>query len=100
MIVPRPEQFEATVVDIQLESRMQGRSWWRLALDHTEFQAGDGGELEAEAPSGAKLALPLVRVELASDGTLWHVVEKPLTEGTKVLAKRTPYTPSLIHSES
>lgn len=89
MILLHPEQFEATVVDVQLESRSEGRSWWRLALDHSDFRAGDTGELEAEARSGARLRLPLVRVELAPDGTLWHVVQKPLTEGTKVVARRT-----------
>jgi len=80
--------FEAVVIDVQLESTKGGRSVWRIALDHTEFTAGELGEFEAQSRRGTRLIVPLLRVDVDGAGTLWHVVEKPLTEGTKITARR------------
>ena len=90
--------FEAVVTEIHLESTSAGRSLWRIALDHTHFQPGDTGQFEAEARSGAKLIVPVLRVESDPSGGLWHLVEKPLTEGTKIVARPTRARSSLVHS--
>jgi hypothetical protein len=90
--------FEAVVTEIHLESHDAGRSVWRIALDRTEFELGDTGELEAKARSGAKLIIPVLCVAADSGGKLWHVVEKPVTEGTKIVGRRLPKDSSLVHS--
>ncbi len=92
---PNPDQpsahpgqtFAAVVTDIRLRDRAAtaGRARWQVALDQTEFQPGDAGEIEAVAArSGARLAVPVVRVEVDAAGELWHVVEKPIGTGTRV----------------
>lgn len=80
-------EFEAVVVDIREESRVAGRQRWQMALDWTEFGAGDAGELEAVAPSGVRLVVPVLSVVADADGEVWHVVEKPLAAGTRVTAR-------------
>jgi alanyl-tRNA synthetase len=57
-----------------------------MALDRTEFGAGDVGVLEAVARSGAKLVVPVLGVVVEA-GELWHVVEKPLAAGTAVTGR-------------
>lgn len=80
-------EFEAVVVDIREESRVAGRQRWQLMLDRTLFGAGDMGELEAVAPSGVKLVIPVLNVVVDADGEMWHMVEKPLAAGTTVTAR-------------
>jgi hypothetical protein len=57
-----------------------------MALDRTEFVAGDVGVLEAVARSGARLIVPVLGVVVDS-GEVWHVVEKPLAAGTAVTGR-------------
>ena len=76
--------FTAVVTDIREESRVAGRQRWQMSLDRTEFRAGDVGELEAVARSGARLLVPVLGVEVDATGEVWHVVEKPLATGTAV----------------
>jgi hypothetical protein len=80
-------EFAAVVVDIREESRVGGRQRWQMALDRTEFSVGDVGMLEAVAPSGAKLVVPVLNVVVDGEGDVWHVVEKPLAAGTAVTAQ-------------
>ena len=80
-------KFEAVVVDIREESRVAGRQRWQLMLDRTLFGAGDIGELEAVAPSGVKLVIPVLNVVVDAGGEMWHMVEKPLAAGTTVTAR-------------
>lgn len=77
-------KFEAVVVDIREESRVEGRQRWQMALDRTEFGVGDIGELEAVAPSGVRLLVPVLGVVVDAAGEVWHMVEKPLAAGTAV----------------
>ncbi|MEO8735186.1 MAG: hypothetical protein ABI380_01465 [Edaphobacter sp.] len=77
-------EFTAVVVDIREESRVAGRQRWQMALDRTEFRAGDVGAMEAVARSGAKLVVPVLGVLMDAAGEVWHVVEKPLAAGTAV----------------
>lgn len=79
--------FAAVVTDIRLESRGGGQTRWQIALDHTEFLPGERGELEAVAPSGARLVVPVVKVIVNELSAVWHVVEKPLTDGTEVIGR-------------
>lgn len=79
-------KFRATVVDIRLEGRVDGRQRFQVLLDRTEFRVGDVGKMEAVAPSGARLVAPILRVVADDDGELWHVVEKPLAAETEVTA--------------
>ena len=95
-----PISFQAVVVDIVLESRTKGATLWRLAFDHTQFCPGDSGELEAVSASGARLKLSVLNVVQDQGGIIWHSVEKPLTEGTKITAIVTRRHGSLIHLES
>ncbi len=79
--------FEAVVTDIRLESRVSGRARWQIALDRTLFSAAaQTGVLEAVARSGARLEVPLLGV-VEEDGVIWHVVDKPLTEGTAITGR-------------
>jgi len=80
-------EFAAVVVDIREESRVAGRQRWQMALDRTEFCAGDIGALEAVAPSGVRLTVPVLGVVVDGAGEVWHVVEKPLAAGTAVMAR-------------
>lgn len=80
-------EFAAVVVDIREESRVAGRQRWQMALDRTEFRAGDMGALEAVAPSGIRLTVPVLGVVVDADGDVWHVVEKPLAAGTAVTGR-------------
>ena len=79
--------FAAVVTDIRLESRTGGRARWQMALDRTDFKASNEGELtgvlEAVSPSGLRLRVPVLGV-LEEDGVIWHIVDKPLTEGTSI----------------
>jgi hypothetical protein len=76
--------FTAIVTDIRLESRVKGASRWQMALDRTLFSSTlQRGVLIAVAPSGARLEVPVLAV-FEEDGVVWHRVDKPLTEGTKV----------------
>jgi hypothetical protein len=78
--------FVAEVIDIREESRVAGQQRWQIALDKTEFGAGNVGELEAVARSGAKLVVPVLGVVMEA-GEVWHVVEKPLAAGTTVTGR-------------
>lgn len=83
-------EFTATVADIREESRTLGRQRWHLALDYTEFGVAAGknfGVIEAVAPRGARLLVPLLDVVVDAAGEVWHVVEKPLAAGTHVTAR-------------
>ena len=79
-------EFAAEVIDIREESRVAGRQRWQMALDRTEFVAGDVGVLEAVARSGARLVVPVLGVVMDA-GEVWHVVEKPLAAGTRVTGR-------------
>jgi hypothetical protein len=81
------KEFSAVVMDIREESRVAGRQRWQMALDRTEFVAGDAGELEAVARSGARLVVPVLGVVMDAAGEVWHVVEKPLAAGTRVTGR-------------
>jgi hypothetical protein len=78
--------FAAEVIDIREESRVAGRQRWQMALDRTEFVAGDVGVLEAVARSGARLVVPVLGVVMDA-GEVWHLVEKPLAAGTAVTGR-------------
>jgi hypothetical protein len=80
-------EFSSVVTDIREESRVAGRQRWQMALDQTEFAAGDVGMLEAVGRSGAKLAVPVLGVVTDAAGEVWHVVEKPLAVGTRVTGR-------------
>ncbi len=80
-------EFAAVVVDIREESRVAGRQRWQMALDRTEFGAGDVGTMEAVARSGVRLVVPVLDVVVDAAGDVWHVVEKPLAAGTAVTAR-------------
>ncbi|HZY72589.1 MAG TPA: hypothetical protein VFE22_05740 [Edaphobacter sp.] len=80
-------KFSAIVTDIREESRIAGRQRWQMALDRTEFGAGDVGVIEAVARSGVKLSVPVLGVVIDEEGNVWHVVEKPLAAGTAVTAQ-------------
>jgi hypothetical protein len=76
--------FISEVTDIRLESRVGAVARWQIALEHTLFSAAAStGLLLAVAPSGARLEVPVLGV-FEEEGTVWHVVDKPLTEGTEV----------------
>lgn len=77
-------QFEALVVDIREEGRVEGRQRFQILLDRTEFAVGDGGRLEAVGRSGARLVAEVLRVLRDGAGETWHVVEKPLAAETAV----------------
>src|SRR5882757_8005681 len=83
----RVNEFSGVVTDIREESRVAGRQRWQMALDRTEFAAGDIGMLEAVARSGAKLVVPVLGVVTDAAGEVWHVVEKPLAAGTKITGR-------------
>ena len=80
-------EFSAVVIDIREESRIAGRQRWQMALDRTEFGAGDVGRMEAVARSGVRLVVPVLDVVVDAAGDIWHVVEKPLAAGTAVTAR-------------
>lgn len=80
------KEFSGVVTDIREESRMAGRQRWQVALDKTEFLAGDVGVLVAVARSGVRLVVPVLGVVMEG-GEVWHVVEKPLGAGTAVTAR-------------
>jgi alanyl-tRNA synthetase len=79
--------FSAVVTDIRLESRVEGQARWQMALDRTEFAAGDVGVLAAVARSGTRLEIAVLDVVADEAGDLWHVVEKPLAAGTDVVGR-------------
>ena len=80
-------KFTAVVTEIQqFATNSAGGQVWRLALDRTGFSAGDRGELEAVAPSGARLRICVLAVEPDEAGEVWHLVEKPLSVGTEITA--------------
>jgi hypothetical protein len=80
----RVSEFTAVVTDIREESRVGGRQRWQMALDRTEFVAGDVGVLAAVARSGARLVVPVLGIVVDAAGEVWHVVEKPLAAGAAV----------------
>ena len=80
-------EFAAVVMDIRLESHVAGVARCQISLDETVFGEGDTGELEAVAPSGARLVVPVLSVEADEDGEVWHLVEKPLGAGTQVTGR-------------
>ena len=77
-------EFAGVVTDIREESRVAGKQRWQMALDQTEFAAGDVGVMEVVARSGVKLVVPVLSVVVDGAGEVWHVVEKPLAAGTAV----------------
>ncbi|MGD0443339.1 MAG: hypothetical protein ABSA39_05320 [Edaphobacter sp.] len=83
----RVKEFSGVVTDIREESRVAGRQRWQMALDRTEFVAGDAGLLEAVSRSGARLAVPVLGVVIDAAGQVWHLVEKPLAAGTQVTGR-------------
>jgi hypothetical protein len=84
-------EFMAVVTEIHEQSRAGRRQLWQLALSRTAFTSGDEGILEAVSRSGARLAVPVLSVEVDAAGEVWHLVEKPLTVGTEVTGHVTPW---------
>ena len=82
-------EFAGVVTDIRLESRTEGVALWQMAVSGSRFRPGDVGVLEAVARSGARLLVPVLRVTVDGEGDVWHVVEKPLAGGTKVIGRVT-----------
>jgi alanyl-tRNA synthetase len=80
-------EFSAVVTDIRLESRVDGKARWQMALDRTEFAAGGAGVLAAVSRSGTRLEIAVIEVVADEAGDLWHVVEKPLAAGTDVVGR-------------
>jgi alanyl-tRNA synthetase len=81
-------EFSATVTDIRLESEAGGERWWQVALDRTAFvPGGSGGVLVAVARSGARLEVPVERVDQDPAGELWHILRKPLPVGCEVTGR-------------
>ncbi len=79
--------FSAIITDIRLESRSGTAARWQIALDHTLFSAASpAGTLIATAPSGARLEVPVLNV-VEEAGTVWHIVAKPLTDGTAITGR-------------
>jgi len=77
-------EFAAEVVDIRLESRVGKQARWQMLLSETAFSAvASTGSLDAIAPSGARLEVPVLGVVVDGED-VWHVVEKPLAAGTPV----------------
>jgi hypothetical protein len=81
------KEFSGVVTDIREESRVAGRQRWQMALDRTEFVAGEVGVLEAVSRSGARLIVPVLGVMVDVGGEVWHLVEKPLAAGTRVTGR-------------
>ncbi len=83
--------FSATITDIRLESRRGTAARWQIALDYTLFSpAYPAGTLIAIARSGARLEVPILGV-YEEDGITWHIVDKPLTDGTEVTGTLTEF---------
>jgi alanyl-tRNA synthetase len=91
-------EFTAQIADIRLVSAETNEAGekehlWQVALDRTAFypegggQPWDTGVLIAVAPSGARLEVPVERVEEDDAGEVWHFVRKPLVEGTEITGK-------------
>ena len=79
--------FDAVVTDIRLESRKGAEARWQIALDETGFSAKSAtGSLIATAPSGARLVVPVLGVVQEGE-TTWHIVDKPLTDGTRITGR-------------
>ncbi|MDE3103678.1 MAG: hypothetical protein KGK08_00760 [Acidobacteriota bacterium] len=66
-----------------MESRRAGVTRWQILLGQTDFHPGSTGMLQAVAPSGATLQVPVLDVQ-EDAGELWHIAEKPLAAGTRV----------------
>lgn len=81
----RKVRFEAMVVDIREEGRVEGRQRFQVLLDRTEFRDGERGRLEAVGRSGARLVAEVFGVLRDEAGEVWHVVEKPLAAETAVM---------------
>jgi alanyl-tRNA synthetase len=85
-----PAVFAATVTDIRLLSRVEGRQLWQVALDRTGFcsagerQQAELGVLLARSASGAMLEVAVLAVEEDAEGEFWHTIEKPLLAGTQI----------------
>jgi alanyl-tRNA synthetase len=87
-------EFEAKVTDIRLDSTQHteaGREQlWQVALDRTAFYPAGGGQpfdtgmLVATSRSGARLEVPVERVEEDDAGEVWHYVRKPLIAETEI----------------
>ena len=76
--------FTSEVTDIRLESRSGLAARWQIALEDTLFSlAAPTGTLLAVSPSGARLEVQVLGV-VEEGGTIWHIVDKPLTDGTEV----------------
>lgn len=78
-------RFEAVVVDIREEGRVDGRQRFQILLDRTEFVVGEQGRLEAVGRSGARLVADVLRVLRDDAGQIWHVVNKPMATDTSVV---------------
>lgn len=94
---PRLE-FGARVTDIRLVATERNEAGeatqqWQVALDRTAFYPESGGQpwdtgvLIATARSGATLEVPVERVEEDEAGEVWHLVRKPLVQGTEVVGR-------------
>ena len=90
--------FQAEVTDIRLmatEANEAGgkAQLWQVALNRTAFYPESGGQpwdtgvLVATARSGATLEVPIERVDEDEAGEVWHLVRKPLVQGTEVTGR-------------
>jgi alanyl-tRNA synthetase len=84
------QAFPAHVADVREVSRIEGESFWQIALDRTAFYPTSGGQpfdtglLRAVSPNGASLEIPIDSVEEDDQGQVWHFVRKPLSVGARV----------------
>ena len=91
-------EFRARITDIRLvatERNAAGEAaqLWQVALDRTAFYPESGGQpwdtgvLVATARSGATLEARVERVVEDDAGEVWHLVRKPLVEGTEITGR-------------
>lgn len=85
-------EFPATVANIREHSRNNGETLWQIALDRSAFYPTSGGQphdtgvLRATSRNGAVLEIPVLAVEEDDAGEVWHAVNKPLLNDTRVEA--------------
>jgi alanyl-tRNA synthetase len=83
-------RFAGAVTDVREVADGSGEPVWKLALDRTAFYPTSGGQpfdtglLRATAQDGTALTVAVEQVEEDEEGSVWHLVRKPLAVGTPV----------------
>jgi alanyl-tRNA synthetase len=87
---PYLRTFSAKVAGVREPSASESGSVWQISLDRSAFYPTSGGQpfdtglLRTTSAAGSSDEIPVEQVDEDEAGTVWHLIQKPIANGTQV----------------